>query len=301
MGDVSYYDISDSQCHEICESYLTSSQFEDMFSDWSERDKPENDWIKSDNEVNVLDMDCSESDRSERKRKSSELPRYNKVRVIVPNPQFNAENNIESSILFRPWEDRNQFGAGRGEAEKNPKQVEPEKEKNPQQGESEKEKNPQQMEPERDSDEVEQQAETDKEQGEETKSFKNRFYTITFEPSNTRDINRTWEKYKSRIKAKVESNMHRNITFDLVYKVRLVRSNDGGVERHLHNFNICNRRLLNIEEFDQEYRWHMDKINEELENFTGQGSGWVLEEIESVFIEISRYKPIRRGSYIPTP
>ena len=64
MGDVSYYDISDdisdSQCHEICESYLTSSQFEDMFSDWSERDKLENDWIKSEN---LLDMDCSESDR----------------------------------------------------------------------------------------------------------------------------------------------------------------------------------------------------------------------------------------------
>ena len=118
MADLSYYDIRDSQCDEIGESYLTISQFEDMFSDWYEGDKPENDLIQSDNEVNVLDMGCSESDRSERKRKSSELPMYNKVRVIVPNPQFNAENNIESSILFRPWEDRNQFGAGRGEGVK---------------------------------------------------------------------------------------------------------------------------------------------------------------------------------------
>ena len=127
------------QVHEIGESYLTNSQFEDMFSDWSQRDKPENDWIQSDNEVNVLDMDCSESDTSERKRKSSELPRYNKVRVIEANPELNAENDIESSILFRPWEDRNMFGAGRGGAEKNPKQVEPEKEKNSKQVEPEKE------------------------------------------------------------------------------------------------------------------------------------------------------------------
>merc|ERR1712243_355773 len=62
-------DISDSQCNEIYESYLTTSQFvdmfsdwseRDMFSDWSERDKLENDWIKS---RNYWDIDCSESDR----------------------------------------------------------------------------------------------------------------------------------------------------------------------------------------------------------------------------------------------
>ena len=64
MGDISYYDISDdisdSQCNEIYESYLTSSQFVDMFSDWSERDKLENDWIES---WNFLGIDSSESDR----------------------------------------------------------------------------------------------------------------------------------------------------------------------------------------------------------------------------------------------
>ena len=69
MDDLSDDEISDSQWHDFGESYLTSSQFEDMFSDWSERDmfcdwseedKLENDWIKS---GNFLDIDCSESDR----------------------------------------------------------------------------------------------------------------------------------------------------------------------------------------------------------------------------------------------
>ena len=44
-------DLTDSQWHDIGESYLTDSQFEDLFSDWSQRDKPENDCIQSDNEV----------------------------------------------------------------------------------------------------------------------------------------------------------------------------------------------------------------------------------------------------------
>ena len=103
MDDSSGAEISDSQLHFIGSNYLTSSQFKDIFTDWSEGDKPENDCIQSEN---VVDMDCSESDSSGRKRKSSELPMYNKVRMIVPNPQFNI------------------FGAGRGEAEKNSKQVE---------------------------------------------------------------------------------------------------------------------------------------------------------------------------------
>merc|ERR1711954_147611 len=248
------------------------------FTDWSQGDSfSQSDNVEGWSQVdsfsqsdNVVDMDCSESDSSGRKRKSSELPRYNEVRVIVPNPEFNAENDIESSILFRPWEDRNMFGAGRGGAEKNPKQVEPEKEKNPKTVEPEKEKNSNQVEAERDSDQVEPQAETYKEQGEETVSFKNRLYTITFNPSNEVDLNRTGEKYKNKIKAKVKSYMDRNITFHLRYTVRLVRSNDDEEEqRHVQNFNSGNRRLIHMEDFDEEYRDHMDKINEELESFTG--------------------------------
>ena len=96
--------------------------------------------------------------------------------------------------------------------------------------------------------------------------------------------------------------MDRNITFHLRYSVRLVRSNDDEEEqRHVQNFNSGNRRLIHMEDFDEEYRNLMDKLNEELESFTGEGSGWQLEEIESVFLQISRYKPIRGGTHIPTP
>ena len=45
-----------------------------------------------------------------------------------------------------------------------------------------------------------------------------------------------------------------------------------------------------MEEFDQEYDEAMDKINEELESFTGEGSGWVLDEISSIDLNIARMK-----------
>ena len=259
---------------------ISDTQFNDIVEDWSQGDS------------------FSQSNKPERKRKSSdsELPRYHKVRVIVANPQLNAENNTDSSIIFRPWEDRNQsmgnqFGAGRGEPEKNP-QPENEELLEPDQNHQH----------EKDSHEVEPQAETAKEQGEETISFKDRLFTISYEPSNARDINKTGEKYKSKIKGKVKEYMDRNITFHLRYKVRLVKVDmEGEEERVVKHFNSGNRRLLDMEEFDEEYRGHMDKINDELENYTGEGSGWVLEQIESLFLQISRYKPIRGASYIPTP
>ena len=48
-----------------------------------------------------------------------------------------------------------------------------------------------------------------------------------------------------------------------------------------------------MEEFDQEYDEAMDKINEELENYTGQGSGWVLDEISSIDLHITRLPELK--------
>ena len=176
-------DLTDSQWHDIGESCLTASKLKDLLNDWSESDKPENDCIQSDIEVdgNGLDMDCSESDKPERKRKSSdsECSRPNKVRVIVANPQLNAGNNTDPSIIFRPWEDRNQsmenqFGAGNKAGPSH--QVEPEKEKNLQQ---------------------------ENDVGEENNSyvdisgFNGKLYTRQFKPTNLKRYQNGWKTVKA--------------------------------------------------------------------------------------------------------
>ena len=75
----------------------------DIGEDWSQRDS------------------FSQTDEEDKKRKFgvSDFPRSHKVRVIVPNPQLNAGNNTDPSIIFRPWKDKNQsmgnqWGAGNG-------------------------------------------------------------------------------------------------------------------------------------------------------------------------------------------
>ena len=88
----------------------------------------------------------------------------------------------------------------------------------------------------------------------------------------------------------------------MVYKVKLVKVNANEEEERVDAyFNSANRRVLHMDQFDEVYAQHMDKINEELESYTKLGSGWMLEEIKSIYLHISKYKPIRGSSYTPTP
>ena len=75
----------------------------------------DNNCIQSDMEIgsNGLDMDCSQSNASKKRKSSdSECSRYNKVSIIVPNPQFRVGNSTKAthqerskkaSIIFRVW------------------------------------------------------------------------------------------------------------------------------------------------------------------------------------------------------
>ena len=218
--------------------------------------------------------------------------------MIEPNQEFGVGNNTEASNIFRPWEgmnqdmenntnifrpwegmnqgienNTNQFGAGR---------VEPEKEKNPQPENEELLEQSHQH--ENDSHEI------DNDMGEEkTINFKNRLFTISYQPRDSNDILSTGKKYKAKIREKVEEYIDRNIQFHIVYKVSLVKVDmEGEEERQVAFLNSGNRRLLDMEQFDEVYSEHMDKINEEFDTYTGEGSGWTMEQIESIDLNIAR-------------
>ena len=63
----------------------------------------------------------------------------------------------------------------------------------------------------------------------------------------------------------------------------------------------ANRRVIHMEEFDTVYDEAMDKIKQDFEAYIGEQSGWVLDEISSIDLNIARYKPIRGTSYTETP
>ena len=114
---------------------------------------------------------------------------------------------------------------------------------------------------------------------------------------------KTGEEYKSKIKGKVQEYIGKGVRFFMVYKVKLIKFNIEGEEEIKVNayLNSGNKRILDMVQFDDVYNEHMLKINEEFENYTGEGSGWILEDIQSINLHISRYTPISGSSFIPTP
>ena len=56
-----------------------------------------------------------------------------------------------------------------------------------------------------------------------------------------------------------------------------------------------------MEEFDEVYDVAMEKIKHDFEAYMGEQSGWVMDEISSIDLNIARYKPIRGASYTETP
>ena len=56
-----------------------------------------------------------------------------------------------------------------------------------------------------------------------------------------------------------------------------------------------------MEEFDEVHDEAKNKIKHDFEAYMGEQSGWVLDKISSIDLNIARYKPIRGASYTETP
>ena len=45
----------------------------------------------------------------------------------------------------------------------------------------------------------------------------------------------------------------------------------------------------------------IEKINGKIEAWVAEGSGWEVEKIELVYVNVARFKPLRGGTYLPIP
>merc|ERR1711954_91970 len=152
-------------------------------------------------------------------------------------------------------ETNQQFGAGR---------VEPEKEENP-------------------------QHEKVDEEYMDKYAFNGKLFSRLYKHRGSNDILKVGQQYKSKIRESLQEHINHGIRFYIVDKVELEKYHDGEEESTDVYLHSANRRLLHMEEFDEEYDEAMDKINEELENYTGEGSGWLSQgQCGSVWVSMAQ-------------
>ena len=174
--------------------------------------------------------------------------------------EMEADGQMSANMPKTMIETNQQFGAGR---------VEPEKEKNPPQ--------------ENDGKEVVEYV--------DKSAFKGTLFSRQYIHRGSNDILQVGQQYKSKIKETVQEHINRGIRFYIVYEVELEKYGDGEEDDnktvHLHS---ANRRILNMYEFDDVYEQAMTKINDQFEVWMGEGSGWVMDRINSISLNIARMK-----------
>ena len=96
--------------------------------------------------------------------------------------------------------------------------------------------------------------------------------------------------------------MHKQLIFSQTYKVKLDKINSDGEKVTTSAYLPSNnRRLMNIEELGDEYDEAVNEVNHKLGLYMGEASGWIMDKVENVYVNITSYSPIRGSCHIDTP
>ena len=86
--------------------------------------------------------------------------------------------------------------------------------------------------------------------------------------------------------------------------VRYFMNRNEEVQYTEHYFNRMQPAILNehnIDTLNHLLNQFIDEVKGEIEAWYQKGSGWVIDEILEVFINVAQYQPMRGGSYMPLP
>ena len=87
----------------------------------------------------------------------------------------------------------------------------------------------------------------------------------------------------------------------LALKVQLKKSADGTEEFIIPVFRNKQKALLQASEIKEVLDEAISHLLELLEKWTQKGSGWVVDQVQTLWLDIARYQSLRVGSYIPLP
>ena len=122
-------------------------------------------------------------------------------------------------------------------------------------------------------------------------------------PQST-DPRASLEGIRTHIQGKLEEEL-RDLTsfkFQLAFKVQLSKARPDGTEEYTDPvLRHKQETIIQKSEISIALDQAIPYILELLEKWTQRGSGWVVDQIKTLWIDIARYQPLRGSSYIPLP
>ena len=113
------------------------------------------------------------------------------------------------------------------------------------------------------------------------------------------------ESVEPQIRKKLEEELRvlrGGLKFQLALKVELVKANPDGSEEFMEpTLRHKQEAVLQKNEIKAAFEEAFPRLQETLEKLTQRGSGWVVVQVRTLWLDIARYQPLRGGSYIPLP
>ena len=112
------------------------------------------------------------------------------------------------------------------------------------------------------------------------------------------------EGIRTHIQGRLEEELRdrTSFKFQLAFKVQLSKARTDGTEEYtdpvLHH---KQETFLQKSEISIALDQAIPYILELLEKWTQRGSGWVVDQVKTLWIDIARYQPLRGSSYVPLP
>ena len=94
----------------------------------------------------------------------------------------------------------------------------------------------------------------------------------------------------------------KGVKFQLALKISLRKDRPDGAEEYLDPvLRHKQEALMRAGEINEALDKALPRVLELLEKWTQRGSGWAVDRVETLWLDIARYQPLRGGSYIPLP
>ena len=118
------------------------------------------------------------------------------------------------------------------------------------------------------------------------------------------DVRAFMQEMEPRIhdKLKDEISALNGIKFELALKVQLRNDNPDGSEEYTDLvLRQKQETVLQASEINEDLNKAIPHPLDLLEKWTRRGLGWVVDRVQTLWLAIARYQPLRGGSYIPLP
>ena len=112
------------------------------------------------------------------------------------------------------------------------------------------------------------------------------------------------EGVRPQIQTKLEEEIEalNGVKFQLALKIQLWKDNPDGSEEYVRLvMRHKQEAALQKSEIEEALNRAFPTFQETLEKRTQRGSGWVVDQVETLWLNITKYQPLRGGYFLPLP